>query len=312
MLAACRRGGNSGPTLQPSPTATPRSTALPTLQPTLAPGSADNPVRVLFVARPDAQSQNVLNRAGDDLTTALAEVSGLQVSIEVVEDDAGAVAALCEGRVGQPIAAWTTGLGYASATALNCGAPLLQVERTVDGQTRAGEVVQFIANRDVGISGVSALNGYRLCRLSLTDFYTWLVPSLLLQSEGVSPASDITEIAEAENLDDVVDAVAAGECDAAAMRASDYEALASGDTLQSTVALTPSVEVPYSLLLTPNELPLGTRTALRDAFLTLAGDENEALQDLLEFDSVTAVDDDDMNDFDAFVGRTGLAEQLAP
>lgn len=296
LLVACRRQGAVGPTLQPTLTTTPRSTPLPSLEPTIAPGVEDNPIRMTVVRPSGATRETALNRAAGAVSTALLEESGLIVDVELVDNDASGVAALCD--AGTPAVAWVSGLGYGVAAAQNCGVPVLMVERGTGRNTRTGETIQFIVNNDYEATAISGLAGATLCRLSYDDLYTWLVPSLMLRAADIDDTPDVIDQPDSEAL---IQAVAAGDCDAAALSATDFSRFA-GDAEESVQVLTRTVTLPYAILMVPETLPLEARMELIDALeaMSASGD----LKTLLGQDDLVPVTSDTLATLDTFLAST--------
>jgi phosphonate transport system substrate-binding protein len=308
MLGACRRGEDaSGPTLQPSFTYTPRSTLLPSLTPTIAPGSADNPIRLFILRPPGAATQGSLNNAADALTDALAEQAGITVDITLVDNDAESIRALCGAITGDvPTAAWVSGLGYSAATGLDCAFPSLQVERTVDGDAQTGETVQIIVNDSLGITSIPDLEGRAFCRVDYSDLYSWIVPTLLLQANGLDPISGPDVIQDVGDTQSLIDEVASGDCDAAGISAADFADLTDSDTRDAIRTLNQTVVVPYAILMYTPVVPLGQRNALDEALLALGADGASSLGTLLNADDLTRLAEGSLDEWTAFIGRTDL------
>lgn len=300
VVAGCRRGQNIGPTLQPTLTPTPRSTPLPTLEPTVPPGSEDNPIRLAFVT-PANLTRGALNRAVTEIEQALQDTTDLIITLLPTASDAEALAALCGSFSGPPTAAFLSGLGYAAASAQGCGAATLWVTRD-----RAGtETVQIILPDESEVPSAAGLVGADFCRLSLEDQYTWLLPSLILRAGGVTP-DELRSISDMETIDALVEAVAAGECDAAGLTAAQFEESAAGAVRTAIRTLNETVEVPISVLVYPLEVPLGARTAVNEALLDLAAGRGDALETLLRGDDLARADEDTLLAFEDFVRSAGL------
>lgn len=309
LLAACRQqsvggGGAALPTLTP----TPRSTPLPAVATAIPPGAEGNALRM--VIRPDG-SMSAARSATADIEVALLEQSGLVVRIEIVERYAEALAALCESSGGQVSVAWLNAPTYVAAAARNCGVPVLQVERGSRGNAHVGEAASILVNRDANISTLSALRGKTFCRLGSEDFYSWFAPALLLRANGLNPVADIGEIAEYDDFVSLVEGVAAGDCDVTGMgeNALDRFAADLGDAVDEVEVLTTSsVEFPYSVLLVPAEVSLGTRLSLEDALVALSGNSAMAvnLRALLGQNALLPATGEDFAELNEFMLSTGM------
>jgi ABC-type phosphate/phosphonate transport system substrate-binding protein len=255
----------------------------------------------MIIVRPSgATSEGSLNRAAGNVQDALLEETGLVVEIELVEHDSDGVAALCDAIGGTPAVAWVSGVGYAAASAEGCGVPALMVEQGTGQRATTGEEVQIIVNRALGITEIAALAGQTFCRLGYDDLYTWLVPNLMLRAGGISEMPDAVDSPDIEAL---VEAVAAGDCDAAGISASDFDEF--GDDADDSVrALSQTVTIPYAVFMYPPATTLDTRTRLVDGLMAMA--ESSDLETLLDQDGLTQVNEGDLDDLNTFLSNTGL------
>ncbi len=311
ILAGCRRGGGGVATAIVADTPTPRSTPLPPVATEPPPGAADNPLLVVFVDPGGGRTERALTTAARDLAEQLAEETSLSIEVEVVATQAAALAALCGSGRGQVAAAWVNGLTYAAAVEQGCGIGALQVERGEGRNARTAEEVRLIANRAANLQSVSALADVGFCRVSFDDFYTWLMPSLMLRAGGVDPL-DMETLVDVGDVGRVIEAVAEGrQCDAAGVASSDFADLADAQTRAQIANVGQPVNVPFAILTYPPPMPLGARWALTDAFEAIAIDAEraEALRLLLEQDALLPVEDGDFSQFLAFLraGRVNLA-----
>lgn len=241
-----------------------------------------------------------LSRAETAVEAALLEETGLIVDVELVGSDADSVAALCSVD-GSPDAAWVSGLGYAAAAAQGCGVPELIVERGTGRRVSTTETVVIIVNDAFEASGVGGLVGETFCRVGYDDFYTWLVPMLMLQAGGVTDVPDTVDVADVEAL---IQAVAAGDdCIAAGLTAADLDRFG-GDAADSVRALNRTAAVPYAIFMVSSQLSLDTRARLVDGLLDMA--ESDGLETLLDQDNLVRVSADTLDEFDAFLRSTGI------
>lgn len=305
LLAACRRDQAMGPTLQPTLTPTPRSTPLPAVATAVAPGTSDNPLRMVLVA-PSRVAERVLNSATASLTTSLAEDAEVIVEIELVDTSADALAALCDSFGETAAVAWLDGIAYAAAAAQDCGGPLLQVEQGRGTAAAVGEAVQIYANAELEISGMTGLRNSKFCRLGYDDLYTWRVPALMLLAANVSPIDGLESVTDYDDYAAIIEALAEGDCDAAGLPAAEFDDLARGDARAAISAVGTPVSVPYAILMAPIEVPLGVREALVSTLLRLAETDDDALQTLLGHDGLARVSPDDLEAWDSFIARTDL------
>jgi ABC-type phosphate/phosphonate transport system substrate-binding protein len=302
VAAGCRRAGSSGPAATPTVTLTPISTPLPPVSTPVPVGVEENPVQM--VLRPVASLSSARNAASQLEEVLLAE-SGLTVEIVLASRSAEALGALCE-SVGNSLAvAWLDAVSYVAAAEQDCGEPALMVDRGSDGGT--GAVVQMVVNGSRGISSPSGLNGQDFCRVGYDDLYTWLVPSLVLQANGINPLDDLGSITDYGDAVELLEAVVANECDAVAVLESDLEDMDS-ETREALSVIDETVSLPYGVLMYPPDTPLGLRLALDDALIAIAGNPAQAgdLEDLLGQSDLERVDSGDLSSVRSFARESGL------
>jgi ABC-type phosphate/phosphonate transport system substrate-binding protein len=304
FLVACRREtGPQGPFIAATATATPLSTPLPALATVEPPGIEENPIQM--VINPVGAASLVTSAQIDRLQAALAEDSGLVVEITVVERYAEALAALCESDPSNVTVAWLDGITYQAARALNCGSPSLQIERGRTAST--GAAGQIITRRSLGLTSVQALRNRDFCRLGLDDYYSWLVPALMLRANGVDPINDLSAVREYDTTNALIGAVLAGECTATGISQTEFEGLR-GEVRDELRVVETTPPFPYAILVYPLSLPLGERIRLDNALLALDLDNEgrSALRPFLRQDGLTRVDDSMFEDLSAFMADTGL------
>lgn len=310
LLPACRREAPvAAPVVRATPMPTPRSTPLPPVATIAAPGSAESPLRMALIpvdaSRSDETDADRLD-AASRFADALSAEAGLVVDVVLVDTPAAALSALCASTPEQVAAAWLDGITYQAALALECGVPVLQVERGAPNP-QAGMAVVIVADRSLGLTGVGPLAGRTFCRLDLADAESWLAPALALRAAGVDPVADLAAVRDYDDYDALLTAVAAGECAAAGLSEMRFDQLADDlrDELR-VIGRTPPL--PFALLLYPASLPLGERLRLTDALLALAFDPERAavLSPLLGQAALARVEPDDLAAVNTFFASTGL------
>ncbi len=300
VLAGCRRGGAGGPTPQPTATYTPRSTPLPALTMTPIPGSADSPIRVL-ISQPEGVRAAALGSATEELQTALNAQLGLAFEVELVDSLAEAVREICDAATGAPVIAWLDGVAYATVNSLGCGYDLLQLER--DSEEPFGETIQIIVNETSGINSVSGLVDSTFCRIAYDDRMTWLLPSLLMQANGVDPTTELDAVNDFEDMDALLQAVEQGDCDAAGVSEAYFSNVQPGRRRNIEV-LDDKMVVPYGILVASVQVPLGDRESLQNSLTTLeAGDW---LETLLGVDAIVEIDAETLENWTDVLESTGI------
>jgi phosphonate transport system substrate-binding protein len=181
----------------------------------------------------------------------------------------------------------------------------MQVERG-GRQAQTGDAVQIVSGSGVGISQIGSLPGRTFCRLGLDDYYSWLVPSLVMRANGIDPGSDLEAVLDFDTQREMIAAVVEGECDAAAISEAEYDDL-SGTIRDELSLIETTPPFPYAVLVYPLSLPLGERIRLDNALLALDinADGSDAMRPFLGQDGLTRVDDTTFEDFRDFLQDTG-------
>lgn len=320
LATSCRRLPVAPPTVKPSITPTPRSTALPPVATLIPLGSPQNPLHIKFVtpsksasqATPDsaataeATPELTVGSAVTDLEKALGDEMKMTISVEMVDSDAEALAAVCDSPQGTVSAAWLGGLAYAAAFAQNCGSAAAQVEHGVSSKATTGDEARIIAKSGSDVSVIADLKDHTFCRLGYTDMYSWLLPSLMLH-DGAVADSDLKAIKDYDDPSAMIDDLVAGKCDAAGISGSQFDNLASATARISVRTLQKSAIIPYDVLVIPPQLPLAQQQQLSAALVAIAnGTHADTLRVLLGEDQVIVATDDDFSSLRSFVNGTGI------
>ncbi|MDZ4769320.1 MAG: PhnD/SsuA/transferrin family substrate-binding protein [Chloroflexota bacterium] len=308
LLVGCRRGAEDQVAARPTTAVTPRSTHLPPVPTAVPVGSEDNPLQVMLLPSESGRSQRAITQAADDLQPALAAASGLTIELTLADSDADVLAALCASTPESVTVGWMSGVGYAAAAAADCGTAALQVARGAADGARTGDDVTLVVNRDADIAAIADIDGKTFCRLDAADLQTNLIPSVMLRaSSGETPVTPL-ETTDYDDLDTLIDALVAGECDAAGMSAAAYDERANAAVRAATVALTPrSAEIPFAVLMIPSFLPLAQRASLIDAFVTIGnGAQADSLRPILAHDEIVRAEDADFVRLRTFFSQAGI------
>ena len=174
-----------------------------------------------------------------------------------------------------------------------------------DVPLRFGAPGVIVANADLGTTDVSLVSGRTFCRLGYDDYYSWLLPSLVLQTRGIDLATAAAEIRDYANSGALLRAVASGDCAAAGFAREVYDTLT---VPEGVTVIAETVDMPYGVLMVPLEVGLGVRLALAEHLPALAVDaqDGRALHLLLGQTALVPVESDDLEELDAFMQSTGL------
>ncbi len=308
VLSGCRGAGSNATPQRPSLTPTPRSTHLPSVPTPVPVGAPNNPIRIVFPLLASGRSESAARSAANALETQLTSDTGLSITVEVVANNAEALSALCASTSQNAVATWLSGIPYAAAYVDDCGDAALQVERTEGSESVSGLEVILIGSRAANVASVSALADEVFCRLNYADLNTWLIPSIMLREGGITDGSQFSQVRDYEDIDALIAAVAEGECAGAGMLARDFEERADQADRSATTILATSIDIPFSILIYPLEIPLGQRAALTDAFITIGnGSRGDALlSPLLLHDQIIVAEDTEFARLRSFINQAGL------
>jgi ABC-type phosphate/phosphonate transport system substrate-binding protein len=307
LLTSCRRLNFAEPTVRPTITPTPRSTHLPPVPTAVPVGAEDNPLNLKMVAPETVRSERSLDTALTELGDALLEETQLHVTVELVNSDAEALAALCDSAGGDVSAAWLSGLAYAAAYASGCGSAALQVERGSRATAANGEESWIIVNPEAEIAEVSGLVNHTFCRLGVSDVYSWLIPTLMMRANGIESTADLELVIDYTDPSEMIDDVESGRCDAAGIAGSQFDEFASASARASVDTLEESTEIPYLVLVYPNQLGLGEQQKISDALVSIGnGSRADLLNPFLEQEQLVAVTDSDFSTLRSFISNAGI------
>lgn len=303
FLAACQ--GGTAATTEPAPTAT--ATIDPLITPTVVPaGIAEKPLQMVLY--PASFDEAVALEA--DLEAAILDAASVYVDVVLVERPSEALAALCSSTDDLVISAWVGQLGYAAALAQRCGTPSLEVSEGSGEDLRIGTAGYIVLSRVVGSVDLGVIRGRTFCRLGYDDFYSWLLPSIVLPVNRVRVPQDIDQLVDYDSVESMIEAVIAGDCTAAGISETDYAALlADNETLEddARIAFTSPV-FPDNVLLVPLELGLSFRLSLEAGMLDLSSDAemDDLLQPFFGADDFVLFEPGDYADMDLFLSELGL------
>jgi hypothetical protein len=243
VLSACGLAVTPPPNIPTRVPPTPISTHLPAVATDIPAGfDENNPIQLVFVGA----SSSAVN----ELEETLNGLTEVQLSVVSVDTQAEAMSLLCGSEAGIISAAWLNGMSYPAAT--QCGIVGLQAELGTARIPDTGEAGVLVVNAEFAEGGIGAAVEENFCRVSVNDFYGWLLPFMFFSAEEVDPTS-IADIVEFESKDEMVAALASGECAALGMSETEWEEYLDADTTladNSAVVLT-SAEFPHHIMVFP-------------------------------------------------------------
>jgi len=145
-------------------------------------GSAENPVKVMFVPSVDVA---VIESAGEAMTDWLTEETGIHFDVSVPTSYAATIEALCAAE-GDAMA-FIPGMGYVLAHD-QCG---VEVALATIRYGRTAYWTEFVVRRDSGITSLADLEGKKWAAPSVTSTSGYLWPSVLLGLENITPGEAV-------------------------------------------------------------------------------------------------------------------------
>jgi phosphonate transport system substrate-binding protein len=206
VLAACAPAATAtqAPTQPPEPTAVP-----PTDIPEPAVGSAEHPIKVLFVPSVDA---NMIVTGGEVMSQALNEATGLTFEVVVPTSYAATIEEMC--------ASPTDTIGFIPAFGYVLANDLCGVDVAFRAVRRGWGVywTMFVVARDSDLQTLDDLEGKKWAYPDAGSTSGYLVPKVMFDEAGITPG----ETLEAGGHPQAVRAVYTGEADFATAFYSPY------------------------------------------------------------------------------------------
>ena len=199
VLSACQQA-TPVPTAEPTTPPTAAPTTAPTEAPSAGVGTADHPIKVLFVPSVNAQT---ITSGGQVMADALKQATGLNFEVSVPTSYAATIEEMCASP--SDTMGFIPGLGYVLANQL-CG-----VDVAFKAVRYGWDVywTEFLIGRDSGISSLADLDGKKWAYPDAGSTSGYMVPLVMFQDAGIKPGDTI----EAGSHDAAVRAVYNGEAD---------------------------------------------------------------------------------------------------
>jgi ABC-type phosphate/phosphonate transport system substrate-binding protein len=278
LISGCRRTEFIPAATLPPPTLTPTpfSTALPTVEPQATYGGEARPYQLVYM--PPARSTN----DGGDLQEYLNDNAGFTFTVKSVESGAEALAALCGAT---PTIALVDGWTLLAAQAQGCGRPLLSYVRGRGTTATTGYRSDLIIPAESEASGAAGLKGLVFCRLNEADLQTWILPALMLRTDGTfDPVLDFNNVRDVPTLDALVKEVADKRCAGAIPGGTMSDYTASRDGLIKVLMNSP--ELPYGGLVASAGVPVSAADMLGELLLR----NSDELRGLMDAETLQPVD----------------------
>ncbi|MDX1748639.1 MAG: phosphate/phosphite/phosphonate ABC transporter substrate-binding protein, partial [Halobacteriales archaeon] len=262
-------------------------------------GSADEPIVISFV--PSGETAEITT-GGEQIAELLGEETGLAFESNV----ATAYAAVIES-----MGAENTHVGF-----LNTFSYILAHEKhdvdVILVAERFGSTTyqgQIITRADSGIESIDDLRGVTFCRPDPLSTSGWIIPSVMLQAEGLNPEEDLN-IVDAGGHDGVVRSVYNEDCDAGATyvdaRGEVEEELT--DVMDEVVVIATTDEIPNDNVSVIPELSDDLVQTIRDGLLAMLETEagQEAMETVYGIEALEPAEDTFYDEFRTTLDRAGV------
>lgn len=163
-----------------------------------------------------------------------------------------------------------------------------------------GDEGVFFISETFGGQSTSVMQNRILCRLNIRDFYSWFLPTLLLDSANI----ELLNVIDKSSPQELVSAVANDECAGGMLSDDQFDALADAsgvDVVQRTI------EFPYGVLLYPLEVELGIQLRLNEVLPQMAQDPEAgyALRLLIGQQGLLPITAQDLTELNQFISTAG-------
>jgi len=263
-------------------------------------GTEENPIIWSFV--PSQDSEEVLAGA-QQVADMVTDKTGLVIKANIATEYAGVIEAMCNGEA--HMGALNT-FGYVLAHERKCADVAIASLR----YGTAFYTGQLVANADSGVQAITDLEGKTFCRPDPLSTSGWIIPSIMLQAEGINPDTDLKQVVDAGGHDGVITAVYNGDCDAGATfvdaRSNVEDTLT--DVKDKVIVFTTSPEIPNDTISFATDVPQDIRDQITQALLEIAEDEAslEILAETYSWNGLAAKDDSFYDPFRQILDASGV------
>ncbi len=263
-------------------------------------GTEENPIIWSFV--PSQDSEEVLAGA-QQVADMVTDKTGLVIKANIATEYAGVIEAMCNGEA--HMGALNT-FGYVLAHERKCADVAIASVR----YGTAFYTGQLVANADAGITSIKDLAGKTFCRPDPLSTSGWIIPSIMMQAEGINPDTDLKQVVDAGGHDGVITSVYNGDCDAGATfvdaRSNVEDELT--DVKDKVIVFATSPEIPNDTISFAKDVPQDIRDQITQALLEIASDEAslEILKETYSWNGLEAKDDSFYDPFRQVLDASGV------
>lgn len=225
-------------------------------------GSAENPLRMMFVPSGDAQ---MILKGGEEIGQLLQKTTGLHFKTSVATSYAAVIEAMGAGKVD---IGWLATFSYVLAHD-KYGVELLLVVQRFGSPFYRG---QIMVRADSGIQDLSGLKGKRFAFVDPASTSGHLYPKTLLLSQGVDPEHFFKKSVFAGSHNAVVLSIYKGEVDGGAAYDGSRSAVAKTfpDVFEKVKVIAYTKEIPNDTVSVRKKLPEDLKIKIRDGLKTIS------------------------------------------
>jgi phosphonate transport system substrate-binding protein len=269
-------------------------------------GTEDDPIIMSFV--PSGDTQEII-ASGDQLAEMISEMTGLVIEANVGTDFAAVREAM---GAGQAHIGWLNTFNYILANEKFGVDAELVTERFGSTSYRG----QFNVGADSGIEELEDVKGKIMCWVDPNSTSGYIIPSIMLQANGIDIDADFAQQVEAGSHNNVVTQVYQGNCDVGATYDDARGTIEDDfpDVKEKVVVLAYTSDIPNDNVAFIADFPPDLRQQIVDALLEIAASEEgkEALNQLYQIANLQSADDTFYDAFRADLSRAGInIEELA-
>jgi phosphonate transport system substrate-binding protein len=225
-------------------------------------GSAENPLRMMFVPSGDAQ---MILKGGEEIGQLLQKTTGLHFKTSVATSYAAVIEAMGAGKVD---IGWLATFSYVLAHD-KYGVELLLVVQRFGSPFYRG---QIMVRADSGIQDLSGLKGKRFAFVDPASTSGHLYPKTLLLSQGVDPEQFFKKSVFAGSHNAVVLSIYKGEVDGGAAYDGSRSAVAKifPDVFEKVKVIAYTKEIPNDTVSVRKKLPEDLKLKIRDGLKNIS------------------------------------------
>ena len=242
---------------------------------------------LVWVLIPSGDNDSI-KASAENIASAIEKRTGIKIEVSVPSDYSLAVEEICNGKA--DFGAFNA-FSYVVANAQGCADARLVSKRF--GLTYYHS--QLIARKNSGINTAADFVGKSFCRPDPLSTSGWVLPSIIMQANGVSPENDLENILDVGEHSEVVVAVYNNKCDVGATYVDAREVLVDSipDVMEEVKIVTISASIPNDNISFNPDVPEETQRVIINAFKDLASSKEglEILSVVYNWEGIEEIND---------------------